>query len=906
MARSVLCPAVESGTVTYSWTGHRHETCGGRDVIGVRGLSEIAILSFDLSPLKNNEPLDATLRLHRPDGSPGALPVVGLSTLRARWTAGTATDYALDPGASSYEFAETYANPADCKQWAGPGTSIVDVAFGNAGSRDSVVALPRLGEPDADGWWDIPVSADLVLQLALGFATALVIKDEKGQRDVRTRPHSVHSQFPPELIIRVQPHRDLLPPPALIPGSLKPARNGVELIGQLPSADESTPFEVDADFNGEPLELWRIPSVPSETGSGFIDLTGLIETGGRLDVRYVSRNGQRGEPLSIALPPVMPVQPDAFAPVSIPAHPFPAAGATVAVLFSGESLDANGRSLSGSVAPAIWRNDIGGALKTDALRGEIIELTIAAPGGSTLSATAPKTLSVSIETGRYVLPSKDGGVKVPDWLEPSAIIDPNVPVGIAVIDILVLKTTKPGVIPFTIRAGEITIHVELTVLDAVIPDELGFIVELNSYGRFARYYGMPGDQPEEAAIQRDYHRLAHRHRCNFNILPYTQMGHVYPGGAPLLDDSGKITDWSGWDERNGEFLSGDAFKDLPRAGVPVRMVYLPFFENWPGLMDRDYQDHVPMGDTKEDWAAALASHALTARPIAQAFAPGYADRLKQAATDFAAHLVERGWTKPTYISYWNNKHYYKEPGRVEGVFQITKEVRGTSWWCLDEPIERDDFLALKYFGDLSCAGFRDGSQGRADIRYCLDISRPQWDFHILDGLRGLLRVSSEFFRSRKLMERRLAEGVPIITYGRAHPPSDAPIQETLWCWRGASLGAAGILPWSSTPMEGFSAMNWLDVADPLSVICPVRNDADKTWSRPTLRLKAFRRGQQDVEFLRMWEKRNPSAAMSVQNALQSDGVPSGPEDAALPVRFRNPSPDVVEGLRRELRRRAGG
>ena len=195
MITRIACPAVASGTVTFSWTGHRHESCGGRDVIGIRGLSEIALLSFDLSGLHGQELIEAVLRLHRPNGAAGALPVVGLSTLRADWTAGTATDYCLDPGASSYEFAATFADPAACKHWAGEGTTIVDAAFGNAGSRDAVIALPNRGEPDAAGWWEIPVPVDLIQQLALGFATALVIKDEKGQRDVRTRPHSVHSDF---------------------------------------------------------------------------------------------------------------------------------------------------------------------------------------------------------------------------------------------------------------------------------------------------------------------------------------------------------------------------------------------------------------------------------------------------------------------------------------------------------------------------------------------------------------------------------------------------------------------------------------------------------------------------------------------------------------------------------------
>jgi hypothetical protein len=50
-------------------------------------------------------------------------------------------------------------------------------------------------------------------------------------------------------------------------------------------------------------------------------------------------------------------------------------------------------------------------------------------------------------------------------------------------------------------------------------------------------------------------------------------------------------------------------------------------------------------------------------------------------------------------------------------------------------------------------------------------------------------------------------------------------------------------------MEGFSDGSWLDKPDKLATICPVRENG--RWSRPTLRMKAFRRGQQDAEMCNM-------------------------------------------------------
>ncbi|MEI7880544.1 MAG: hypothetical protein WCI95_06685 [bacterium] len=905
ISRTVSCPSVASTTITYAWAGHRHESCGGRDVIGLRSLSEIALLRFDLAPLENMRPVEAVLRLHRPDGAPGSLPVVGISTIRAEWHPGTAKDYTLDPGASSYEWAQTCADSAGCVPWAGAGTAITDVAFGNAGSRRTVVALPNLGEPGKDGWWTIPVPGKLVAQMQTGFACGLVVMDEKGQREVRTRPHSVHSDFPPTLEVTAEKRGESAQPPALVKDSLRLAENGVDLLGQLQKAFEPA-FEVYAEFNGTPLELWRLPSVPEETSCGRIDLSGIIGKGGVLSVQYAAMDGTRGEPSWITVPASVPEQTESFEPSEVPSYEFPAPDVAVAVLFPGESLDEDGLNLSGSKRPAIWIDSLSRTLSLQAFRGEILDLNIAGPGGAGVSVHAPGWIETTIEAARYVMPGPEGGRRVPDRLEPDGRIDPGVKVGLVVVDLLIPKTAVPGKALVEVRIAGRVVPVEIEVLEATLGDALGFVVDLNSYGRFARYYGLKVDAPEEAEIQLAYHRLAHRHRCNFNVLPYTQMGDVYPDCAPALNAEGRIADWRGYDERNGPLLDGSAFAGLPRAGTPVAMFYLPLFEDWPGTMERDYRDHVPMGNTKEEWFAALAEHAVRARPIAQAFAPGYAGRLECVARDFAAHLLDRGWTKPAYISYWNNKHLYKEPTRIEGPNKITRQTRGTSWWCLDEPVTRDDFLALKYFGDLCRKGFAAGGGGRMDIRYCIDISRPQWDFGEIAGTRDMFRISSEFFRFRKLVKQRIREGTSIINYGGAHSPAEMPMHETLWCWRGALLGAEGILPWSATPMEGFSNMGWLEVADPLSVLCPSAYKPGSPWVLPTLRLKAFRRGQQDAEFLLAWSRKNPGAFPAVLGVLAPDGAPAGPEDAAVPVRFKNPSPQVIEACRCKLRRKAAG
>ena len=118
------------------------------------------------------------------------------------------------------------------------------------------------------------------------------------------------------------------------------------------------------------------------------------------------------------------------------------------------------------------------------------------------------------------------------------------------------------------------IPVTLQVWDFTLPDHLSFLPEMNCYGL-----------PEN---ERDYYRLAHRHRTVLNRLPYNQNGHMQEGCAPRWDSSRQTLDWSAWDRRFGPLLDGSAFADLPRPRVPVECFYLPLHENWPSSMEGYY------------------------------------------------------------------------------------------------------------------------------------------------------------------------------------------------------------------------------------------------------------------------------------------------------------------------------
>ncbi len=176
--------------------------------------------------------------------------------------------------------------------------------------------------------------------------------------------------------------------------------------------------------------------------------------------------------------------------------------------------------------------------------------------------------------------------------------------------------TKPGTytgrLQVTTAQGQTTCDVVLTVWNFELPDQLTFLPELNCY-----------DLP---ANEREYYRLAHRHRTVLNRVPYYQRGTVAEGCAPQWD--GKRFDWSAWDQRFGAYFDGSAFADLPRAGVPLELFYLPLHENWPTPMEGNYNGSY--------WAES-------------AFPASYREAFVEASRQYAEHLGDRRsgcWMSP--------------------------------------------------------------------------------------------------------------------------------------------------------------------------------------------------------------------------------------------------------------------
>jgi hypothetical protein len=404
-----------------------------------------------------------------------------------------------------------------------------------------------------------------------------------------------------------------------------------------------------------------------------------------------------------------------------------------------------------------------------------------------------------------------------------------------------------------------TLPITLSVAAYTYPDELRFNLELNGYGTVGGPFGLDDRTPEYRALEREYHRLAHKHRATLDLLGYSHSGKMVSNYAPPVEERGaetRITDWSAWDEQFGPYLSGEAFADLPRAGVPVHNIYLWLHEAWPGRPEGHY-DTPPVS---AEYPLMLAEHAMRAKPVEEAFDAAYQDAFRAASRQIAEHFAERGWTRTDFHCYQNNKHYYKDP---------QQGGRGTSWWCLDEPNHRDDWLALEFFARL----FEEGVAGIDGPRmvYREDLSRPQWQRNWLRDEVDLMVLGGEFFRKhRRCLQMQRDSGAAIWNYGEGHAVRASNLIGAEWVLRAYLGGADAIVPWNTIGSDG-----GFEQADPLAILYPGTRFGI-AGPVASLRLKVWRDAAQDAELLIElgqrfgWSREQLAAALATMRGLDLD------------------------------------
>jgi hypothetical protein len=450
-----------------------------------------------------------------------------------------------------------------------------------------------------------------------------------------------------------------------------------------------------------------------------------------------------------------------------------------------------------------------------AARGEAIGIRVIHPGHN--AHQVKLNSSVPVEVTVYAMPLVAGQV---DPLVPVTSLQANDSPASApsaaefnglplaeqtYIEIYVPKTAAAGSIPLDLQVGYHRIELTLAVRDFTLPDQLSFLAQMNCYG-------LPG---HEIA----YYRLAHQHRTTLNQLRYNWRGRVQEGAAPAIGKDG-AWDWQAWDEKFGPLFDGTAFRDGRRSGVPVEAFYLPLNENWPMDHEQAFQGGY--------W-------------IEHAYPESYWIQFRDAANQFAQHIDQQGWRDTMFEFYLNNKVYFKRD-------------RNNRWdacsaaWIFDEPVNTQDFWALRRFGwefwrGIEQANLRQDSSPIFTFR--ADISQPQWQRDLLDEVTNVEVVSGTLRKyPQRVIKRARSLQNFVYMYGSANPIGTDNTNPVLWCLETWALGADGVVPWQTIG----TAESW-QKPDTLSLFYPTPEGPV-----PSLRLKAFQAGQQLTEYLTIYSK----------------------------------------------------
>jgi hypothetical protein len=905
-AEQIPCPiTADTWVAMLRWenagpiTTEARQTHGSESKLVVRGRESFALLQFDCLRLKGRLARKATLRVWRePDAVP--LHTVGLSTVSGN-------------GPWSESGANFLAANEKGAPWAYTGSELVDVTFGPGGS---LYTYPRARDAGG-GWWEIDVAPALVAALVTGDQYGLLLCDEKGQTQTRHVFGSREGAHPPELIVEADrsrapepgPVRALKAPPATRPGSValkytNAARVELRYSEQpIRSANFSAATAVPR-WMIDPLAPKPSPMATSNSlGKEAAALVEQLKPGASyyFAARAADEAGDVGPVSSLgrfrAYERNFPKLPAPDAPPRAGANSEPRVWAVPELMKINPK---TGALLEQSDFPehrqrnAVWD---GATVRLTGARNEFVAFQIAVESSKAAVSiakplfAASKLPKVFAQTGaikiyrEWLVPDEKG-----EWF-PDALVPVSIPFDQAVpgqkvqpfwVDIFIPHDAAPGkhAGQLAVRAEGLTreIPIEIEVLPLRLPDKLNFVVDLNCYSGVDAGSRVQRGTPEYRAIEHAYYRVAHINRGNLDILGYGHTGSTVADHAPPLTGVGaatRVSDWSAWDAHFGPIVSGSAFADLPRASQPVAAVYLPFFENWPGDLRRSYKfNNYPIAKTEKEYSQIVTQHALAAAPVEEAFDQEYQQRVPAVAAEFARHIRERGWTKTEYCVYFNNKYYYKRPDQGG---------RGVSWWLMDEPNHRDDVRATSFVASLVKRGLKDF----ADVPILLrtDISRVEWIRDLLAGQIDINCISRRFYdKNRFLRDDPVRFGKRFWNYASTNHPRETNVSMRAWCWRAWLAGADGVVPWNT--VRGPAA--W-DRAEPLTVFY-AGSKFGRTEPFESMRLKAFRRGQQDIEYMALlaarkgWDREAVSRAVRSSLDLGAEDTMTHEEDAGV-VRF---------------------
>ncbi|MCE5272898.1 hypothetical protein LLH00_16585 [bacterium] len=839
---------VSRDTVIWMYRGEPTFNFGAVEPLWAEGAHYAALIDFDMSALRGRRVSQARLWLHKAGDTP--LYAVALSTIAADWIEGAGDGSAPQPDASCAAWVRQDPQSGRPVRWAGPGSDFTDVIMGEGGSlRSGELTVKQ----ESGGWQSVEVPNDFLHALAVGAAYGIVIVDARGElrtpdgNFIRKMFNSRGSgETSPYLEVELEKAPEAAPVAPtevrVLPEPLEAGvTSGAALVEITPQGEgESRGFVYEVLCSSSALDTatadsaarlprWQVPPVSAQ-GRDTVRLSDLTP-GAPLNaaVRTVDRSGRAsawvlasGEAsAALAWPSLVPPRrPDLGGRIRVWAcGPDEKVNPVTGRLFE-ENAALYGLAGDGDYdykfAGPLWEAaSNGGTVSLDAPRGGtaafqvLVEPEEAALEGLSLRAdwidnpAGVRSRFPAKVFRLWSLRDRASGQWFPEVAVPQTAEFnlPDTANGIPgqrnqafLVEYYIPRDAAPGRYRAAVVVGARgllarSLEVEITVHRAVLPDVLPFIAEMNVYSPVAAQWGLDPESDEYYSMEEKYYRLAHEHLAAINQLPYSQNGSIKAVGAPKVEGEGEniqVSDWSAWDNRWGRYLDGSAFDGTDRrAAVPV--MYLPFFENWPSGLNRHFR-FTPRDTT---YPEIINERALdTPAEMADCFDPAYAAEWTGALRQFARHFREKGWTGTEFQLYLNNKYYWKDPkmGDLGG--------SGISWWLLDEPYHWDDFKAIAYYGNLFMQAV--GEVHDVNMVFRLDVSRPQLQFGLWDGIRSVSYVSGAFYEKNAFLLRRQREfGEKTRNYGAFNNLDETNLTATAWPLKVWLAGGSGLLPWQT-------------------------------------------------------------------------------------------------------------
>ena len=907
----VVCPVVADNSIA-SYSTERGHNYGNQPEMKMKGRENQAILKFDLSGIPAGATVTKAVLSVQLTGPEYRINQVGYSTVPTDWVEGDGVEN--NPANACHKWPG-----GSGRAWGDKGSMILDVIHGNGGNVAGWVLARKVGDR-----YELDISPRAIEAMRADQPGGLILMDESGWWSGRRSNiylRSRESKAGPKLTVTYGAKDAVPPSPAkvrVIQADLDDGQMLVEIVCGGDDAGKGSALGYDMRLlvgqkltaanwsKGKAVPRYRVPR-PKAAGEKIrVWLTGL-KAGAAYSVGVVAYDEGGNRSAVGATAPTKATGPTT--PPRLAVKPLPIRkGGPVKLLAglqawavdeltkvdptSGKVLDGPGYTDAGARrGNTVWDGK-DKRVVLHAARGEIMTFRLVlertgdqkfkgitvvpadlqGPGGSSVQAnriglrrewylkTRGGWYGNAIphlggkDDGRLDIPAGDNGIEGQKLQ--TLLVEIAVPAG-----------AKPGQYngALTIAAGQRrgAVPIHLTVYDAVIPDELSFIIELNSYGQ--------RDKKTFHAL----HRLAHRFRLGYNVLAY---GHTRRGSLVCLPKivgkgaAAKVADWSMWDEWMGPVLDGSLFADLPRGKTPIPHFYLPFHDSYPTEIYDEYADgtfhldrHLAPGEewNQDEWRFYVVANDVY---VADGFSDTWKAAAEKVTREWREHFEAKGWTRTELQIFANNKLYFRDRAGS----------RASALWTLDEPSYGRDFRALGFVYRTFKKPF-EGTSLNVVTRG--DVSRPQWQGDRLDGASDVSVVSSAIYYWQPMIQRRrIEQGDRYWFYGGSPSLTTDLTQLAALYIKNWTLGCdGGLAYWTS-----FQGNKW-DEAERLAVVLSGAHGYDAR-AVATDRIAAQRRAQQDIELLTMlakkkgWSRRRVARAVTAAANLESKTVASGADD----------------------------